>query len=103
MKIECKDWTARDDRTPGVNTLTVSGTVTVNAGDVTPVLAPVTVMAAGTHLNLELQLQREGTGTQALAEKQVTYTQPSDPTVVAVQIYYQGKLLTSIKDIEVTH
>ena len=101
MKIESKDWTACDDRTPDVNTLTVSGTVTVNAGDITPVLVPVTVLAAGAHLALELQLQREGTGTQALAEKQVTYTQPSDPAVVAVQIYYQGKLLTSIQNIKV--
>lgn len=103
MKIESKNWTARTDRIPGGTTLTISGTVLVNASNVTPVLVPVTVAAHRAHLTLDLQLQSDGIGAQVLTEKQVTYTQPSNAAVLAVKIYHEGELLTSIDDIEVTH
>ena len=103
MKIESKNWTARDDRMPGVNTLRVSGTVTVTASNVTPVLVPSTAPHAGNVLVLNLQLESDGFGAQVLTEKQVTYTQPSNEAITAVTIYHECELLASIENIEVTH
>jgi hypothetical protein len=103
MTIDNKNWQARDDRMPGVNTLKVSGTVTAPASNATPVLVVSDKQGAFSHLSLDLKFEAEGMGAQVLTEKQVTYTQPSGADITGVSIYYKDELLASIKSVEITH
>lgn len=103
MSIQSKNWIARDDRMPGVNTLKVSGTVTVSTSDTIPVLVRSTKPAVFTHLVLELKLESQGIGAQVMTDKQVVYAQASGATFTSVSIYYKDDLLTTIDDVEITH
>lgn len=103
MSIESKNWIARDDRMPGVNTLKVSGTVIVNTSDTVPVLTRSDRPAILSHLILELTLQQPGIGAQVMTEKPVVYTQLSGASITSASIYYNGELLASIDNVETTH
>ncbi|MDU8428559.1 hypothetical protein RYA99_09210 [Pseudomonas syringae pv. actinidifoliorum] len=103
MTIENKNWQARDDRMPGVNTLKVSGTVTATQANAIPVLTRSTKPAALSHLRLDLTFEVQGMGAQVLTEKEVAYAQPSGADITGVSVYYKDELLASISAVEVTH
>ncbi|MCD5983165.1 MULTISPECIES: hypothetical protein [Pseudomonas] len=103
MTIENKNWKARDDRMPGVNTLKISGTVTVPTSNTTAVLVPNGRPRALSHLSLDLILETQGVDLQVLTEKEVVYTQRSGADITSVSIYYNNELLASIDGVEVTH
>ncbi|MBD8569968.1 MULTISPECIES: hypothetical protein [Pseudomonas syringae group] len=103
MTIDNKNWRARDDRMPGVNTFTVTGIVPTSASNDIPTLALSGKPSAAGQLNLELSYSKEGFGLQVLGEARVTYAQPSDATITTVHVYQNDQLLVCIDDVEVTH
>lgn len=103
MTIENKDWYAQDDKMPGVNTLRVSGIVTVPDYTAVPVLTKSSRPTAFNHLSLDLRIERHGIGAQVVNDQKVVYTQPSGADVASVSIYYNGELLTDINNVIITH
>lgn len=103
MSIQNKDWYAQDDKMPGVNTLKVSGIVTAPNSATTVALVRSAVPATFNHLCLDLKLENQGIGAQVLTDKKVTYTQPSGASITGVSIFYNGELLASISDVQITH
>ena len=97
MTIKSKNWQARDNR---VSTLQVFGTVTVHQTNSVPVLVKSARPAALNHLSLDLMVETQGIGLQAMTEKAVAYTQPSDANIAGISIYYEGELLASIDTVE---
>ncbi|MBP0939864.1 hypothetical protein V2K62_14285 [Pseudomonas alliivorans] len=103
MTTDNKEWRARDDRMPGVNTFTVTGIVSTRASNDIPQLTLSSKPSTKGQLNLDLTYSNEGIGLQVIGEARVTYTQPSDATITAVKIYQNDQLLACIDSVEVTH
>ena len=103
MTTDNKEWRARDDRMPGINTLTVTGIVSTRASNEIPKLSLSSKPSAAGQLNLDLTYSEEGIGLQVIGEARVTYSQPSDASITAVYIYENDQLLACIDSVEVTH
>ncbi|MCD5986833.1 hypothetical protein KDX30_02840 [Pseudomonas sp. CDFA 553] len=110
MSIQNRDWHAQDDKMPGVNTLKVSGIVSLPY-HLQAVLVRSESPAAGNHLGLDLMVESrkdeitlpvERDETE-LFDRPVRYTQSSGASITGVSIFYKGKLLASIDDVQVTH
>lgn len=103
MSITFKTHYARDDRMPGIRTLTVYGVITVGNTAINPVLVKSTKIAAGNTLNLDLVLQGGGIGLTVLNDKEVKYTQPSGADITHVNIFHNDTLVLTIDNVQVTH
>ncbi|MDH0730769.1 hypothetical protein N5F23_10000 [Pseudomonas sichuanensis] len=105
MKIETAGWVAQNDKMPGNARLRVYGTVTVAHPGVQPSLALRALQDKSFALALELTLQtQDGIYPQVVTDKAVAFEMPGDHSIIPkVDIFHDGKLLTSITDIIDTH
>ncbi|MCI8208861.1 hypothetical protein AUC61_04865 [Pseudomonas sp. S25] len=110
MGIQHKDWHAQDDKMPGVNTLKVSGIVSLPYR-LKAVLVRSASPVAGNHLGLDLMVETRNDNItlpverdeSALFDTPVNYTQPSGATITGVSIFYKGALLVNIDEVQITH
>ena len=91
MDIQTKDWHATSEKTAGGTKTNVFGTVVVPTSSTTVTLAPHTgIGPRDNSLQLEILLQDNGTGLQALTEKTVTYSESySRDSAPTVRIFYK--------------
>ncbi|POR59254.1 hypothetical protein [Pseudomonas syringae] len=101
MTTKDKNWIARDDRTPEVNTLTVAGLVPTSASHSLPWLSLRNISSEAGQLNLDLNYYATGLGPWIGRETPAVYAQPSDASITSVRIYQDDELLVSIDELTV--
>jgi hypothetical protein len=110
MNIETKNWSAQDDRMPGVNTFKVTGIASLPyrlQGELVRNPSP----SAGNHLSLDLIVDtRKNPITNPVVRDETTmidtpvsYTQASGADITGVSIFYKGALLVDIDNVQITH
>lgn len=107
MIIETKDWYAQNDLMPSPQgpCLRITGTVVVANPGIEPVLSMRAIQDKSFVLALELTSRElDGIHLQVVTEKSVRFELPGDHRHVPwVTIFHEGRLLTTIKEIEETH
>ncbi|MCE1116666.1 MULTISPECIES: hypothetical protein [Pseudomonas] len=105
MYIETKNWTAQNDKMPGNARFRVCGTVTVGHPGFNAELSIRASQDKSFALALDLNVTKaEGFFTQVVTDKAVSFELPGDHGhIPKVDIFHDGKLITSITDIVETH
>ena len=101
MLIGTKNWVAQNDKMPGNARFRVQGTVTVGHPGIVPTLSQCAVQDKSHALALEItQHTLEGFFTQSIVDKDVCFEMAgSHDSIREVDIFHEGKLITSITEI----
>lgn len=104
MSIASKNWKVQHDKMPPGARLRVTGTVSVNHPGIEPVLVRAAVQTTSTSLALNLELQtKDGVFPQVVCDKDVRFEVAANDQMTYVDIFHEGRLLTRITDILITH
>lgn len=106
MTIKTKDWCIHHNLMPGVDmNFTVRGIVTVANPGITPTLEKTPLQDKSFALNLELKLEQESDlAIQVLTDQDVSFKMLGDHSnIPKVNIFYEGKLLTTVTKTITTH
>lgn len=104
MSIKTKDWKAQIDRMPGVRSFRTFGTVTVAHTGITPKLVLSKKPDKSFDLRLELTLEKSNdVALQVETDKFVEYKVLGDSNVTGVSIFFEGKLLHHIDEVNITN
>ncbi|TFF43229.1 hypothetical protein [Pseudomonas sp. RIT623] len=105
MYIETKNWTAQNDKMPGNARFVVSGTVTVGHPGINAELSVRARQDKSLALALDLNVSKaDGFFTQVVTDKTVSLELSGDHgNIPKVDIFHDGKLITSITEITETH
>lgn len=104
MSIKTKDWAAQINRMPGDAFFRTTGIVTVAHTGITPQLVFSQPQDKSFDLRLELKLETSNeVALHVETEKSVEYKVAGNSSVSGVSIFFEGKLIHHIDNVDVTN